>query len=533
MDSNVLNDHVNDQNASGPLVKQAGVANVWELFLSCARAAPDAIALIDDNGELTYRQVTERASAYGDHLIGLGFESGDRLSLLSRNRNEYLIIELAAARHGIILAALNWRLSTREQTHCIELVAPKLLIAETDLLADVERLDLGGVRVSTLESFDHDAVDAASTCEEASRPSSRQSFDLETGLVILYTSGTTGLPKGALISHRAMIARAQCFVSELALPRDSGFVAWAPLYHMASTDHSLATLMRGGTVYVVDGYQPKRLISLLESVSIGWFVLMPGMVGDFAKACAEHGVQVHDTKVCGAMADLVPREDIAAVTTQLGVPYLNTFGATETGLPPATGALIAPGSTDFTLSKRQSAFVSLRLVDPDDHDVESGQPGEVALRGSTLFSGYWNAAETNAHDFRNGWFHMGDVMRRNADGTLDYVDRAKYLIKSGGENIYPAEIEQVAKQDERVVEAVAIRQPDAKWGEVPVLLVVPTSSALTSEQLREGVLSSLSRYKQPRDIHFVDEADISRSTTGKIQRHILETRYASRVTGDG
>jgi acyl-CoA synthetase (AMP-forming)/AMP-acid ligase II len=151
----------------------------------------------------------------------------------------------------------------------------------------------------------------------------------------------------------------------------------------------------------------------------------------------------------GAMADLVPLQQIAELTGLLGAPYINSFGATETGLAPASAALLAPGVVPTSLAKRESAFCSLRLVDADDRDVPLGTPGELALRGPTLFSGYWNAPETNAHDFRGGWFHMGDLFVRHADGTLDFVDRAKYLIKSGGENIYPAEIERVLLADPR------------------------------------------------------------------------------------
>jgi fatty-acyl-CoA synthase len=179
------------------------------------------------------------------------------------------------------------------------------------------------------------------------------------------------------------------------------------------------------------------------------------------------------------------------------------------------------------LSKRQSAFCELRLVDPEDNEVPVGTPGEVALRGATLFSGYWNADETNAEDFRNGWFHMGDVLRRNEDGTLDYVDRVKYMIKSGGENIYPAEIEQVMLADARVHEAVVVRRTDRKWSEVPVAFVVPADTALTADDLMALCRENLSSYKRPKDIFFVAEEELPRSTTGKVQRHELEARLPS------
>ena len=157
-----------------------------------------------------------------------------------------------------------------------------------------------------------------------------------------------------------------------------------------------------------------------------------------------------------------------------------------------------------------------------------GTPGEAALRGPTLFSGYWNADDTNAHDFRNGWFHMGDVLRRNADGSLDYVDRVKYMIKSGGENIYPAEIEQVILGDPRIHEAVVVRRPDRRWGEVPVAFVVPAGDAegppVTEDDVLARCREHLSSYKRPKDLFFVADADLPRSTTGKIQRHQLEAR---------
>jgi fatty-acyl-CoA synthase len=146
------------------------------------------------------------------------------------------------------------------------------------------------------------------------------------------------------------------------------------------------------------------------------------------------------------------------------------------------------------------------------------------MRGPTLFSGYWQADETNARDFRGGWFHMGDVFRRNIDGTLDFVDRAKYMIKSGGENVYPAEIERVLMTDSRVTEAAVVRTKDAKWGEVPVAFIARRDDSLTEAELTAMCRHDLAGYKCPRQFHFIDFADFPRSTSGKVQRHELEAR---------
>ena len=321
-----------------------------------------------------------------------------------------------------------------------------------------------------------------------------------------------------------MLARAMCFASEMEIPVGDNFIAWPPLYHMASTDQSIATLLRGGTVHVVDGYLPDQIVELLETVTCRFLILMPGMVGPFAEFLKARGAEPKGVGMVGAMADLVPRQDIAAVTRYFNAPYLNTFGATETGLPPATGNLIPVGVAPDRLSKRQSAFCEVRLVDEQDHDVPIGVPGEVAVRGPTLFSGYWNADEVNEEDFRGGWFHMGDVMRRNPDGTLDYIDRLKYMIKSGGENIYPAEIEQVISADDRVSEAVVVKRTDEKWGEVPVVFIVRTDATLTQADVEDICRKDLSSYKRPKAVFFVTDAELPRSTTGKVQRHELEAR---------
>jgi fatty-acyl-CoA synthase len=224
------------------------------------------------------------------------------------------------------------------------------------------------------------------------------------------------------------------------------------------------------------------------------------------------------------MADLVPPAEIARVTRLLGAPYANTFGATETGCPPCSSNLIPIGVAPLELSKQQSPFCEVRLVDAEDSPVPDGTPGELTMRGPTLFSGYFRAAAANAEDFRGGWFHMGDVFVRNSDGSLDFVDRVKYLIKSGGENIYPAEIERVLLQESRVAEATVVRRRDARWGEVPVAFVARRDESLSAEELYRLCRGELARYKQPKDIRFIPLEQFPRSASGKVQRHELEKR---------
>jgi acyl-CoA synthetase (AMP-forming)/AMP-acid ligase II len=491
---------------------------VGELFRSCAQIHSASTAIEYQGRQISYGQLLDRVQRATAMLANLGLGRGDRIALLSHNRPEYFEVELAAANLGVMTACLNWRLSRRELAYCIDLVSPKLVIVEAELAGN---LDSPAERQSIELGPHYERL-----LQQQGGRSAPILADSEDGLVILYTSGTTGLPKGAVISHRAMVMRALVFSSELNISHRDGFVAWAPMFHMASTDHGLATLLRGGTVVMIDGFQVDPLLDAVARHPIGWLVLIPGMVEAFAAALKAERTAVKGVRVCGAMADLVPPHAIAEVTGLLRAPYLNSFGSTETGLPPATRSLIAPGEIPARLSKQQSAFCQIRLVDPSDDDVAQGQPGELAMRGATLFSGYWQAEETNARDFRGGWFHMGDVFRRNEDGSLDFVDRAKYMIKTGGENVYPAEIERVLMSDTRITEAAVVRIADQKWGEVPVAFVSRRDETVTEAGLLELCRRDLAAYKRPRQFRFIDFSEFPRSTSGKVQRHELEARLA-------
>lgn len=498
---------------------QAGSTTVGALFTQRVRIQPHDIALVQDQRRLTFAQLNDRVNRLANGLIFHGLRRGDRVALLARNCMAYAEIELAAAKIGVIVAALNWRLADVELIHCIQLVDPALVISSASYQETLTRLDIPLPSVVFIEDEYERLVEQSPSTEPD------VFVDAEDGLVIIYTSGTTGLPKGATISHRAMIARALVFATDFSLAPRSAFVAWAPFFHMASTDFSLTTLMRGGPVIVIDGYNADVLIDAIENYEIGWLVLIPGMLGDFLSELRIRRPQPKGIRAIGAMADLVAPHHIAEVTQLLQAPYANTFGATETGMPPGSAGFIDIGQVPTDLAKQQSAFCEIRLIDEEDNEVGIGVPGECAIRGPTLFSSYWQAPEANAKDFRGGWFHMGDVFVRREDGRLMFMDRRKYMIKSGGENIYPAEIERVLLSDGRVDDAVVVRRPDERWGEVVVAAIARNDSLLTVDTLIQRCRERLAGYKIPHEIRFVELDELPRSTTGKIKRHEVEAWF--------
>ena len=483
-----------------------------------AKAYPARIALVQDDRRIAYGQLQARVDRLCHALQRLGVQRRDRIAVLSENRVEFVETLLAAAALGAIVACQNWRQSDDELRHCLGLVEPRLILSSPRY---AHRPAAVGHGACLLVAFGDEYERLLAREDDAPFASRSQPED---ELLILYTSGTTGYPKGAAISHRAEIARAMIAMADGQLYPGRGTITWSPMYHIGGSDPTLGELMNGDTTFIVDGFQPTLLIEIMSREVLGNVTLMPASIGRVIEELQRTGLRPKSMKICGAMADLVPRHQIAEVTTLLDAGFRNTFGATETGGPPASAHVIPVGTVPDKLSKVQSSYCRVRLADEDDRDVPDGTPGEVLFRGPSLFSGYWNAPEVNATEFRGGWFHMGDLMVRNPDGTLDFVDRRKYLIKSGGENIYPAEIERYLLGSRRIADAVIVRKPDAHWGEVPVAFVVRADETLTAEDVLALCRGKIANYKLPKEVHFIAEADMPRSETSKVKRFELEAR---------
>jgi acyl-CoA synthetase (AMP-forming)/AMP-acid ligase II len=502
--------------STNSLIRHSHSATVIGTFEDRVRAYPDRPAL--QRGELvwSFTELDRRVTRLAHVLGNLGIVRGDRIAILSENRPEYVEAVLACARVGAILACQNWRLAVPELRHCISMVTPSVILVSARHRPKLDELALDGVSVLEFEKDYEDRLADAST------DPIQADVDPEDGLLILYTSGTTGLPKGALISHRAEVARAMAARSDFLIAPGDTMAVWMPLFHMGGMDYALTILTGGGKVIVEDGYDPDRLAAIAEREPLGWFIVIPGMVESMIETLKRRKSRPKAIRLCGAMADLVPAHQIAEITRLLNAPYANTFGSTEAGSLPADANPIAIGAAPDTLSKRQSPHCEMRLLDEEDNDVPIGVPGELAMRGPTLFSGYWNDEETNARDFRGGWFHNGDLLVRHADGGFDFVDRKKYMIKSGGENIYPAEIERVLLSDPRLTEAAVVRRADDRWGEVPIAFVARSDETVSADDLHALCRANLAGFKQPKDIRFLDHEAFPRNVSGKILRHDLE-----------
>jgi acyl-CoA synthetase (AMP-forming)/AMP-acid ligase II len=513
------------------LAAKASSRTIPQALRSSVARRPDRVALAAASGELTFAQVHEHSNRLANALQALGVGRGDAVGILSENRLEYGVTLYACAKLGAMAATLNWRLSAGELADAIKLAAPKvaLVSAAHRGLLDRAAPDLEEAPVDLDGAGDHSYAELLARASAADPGVAVEPEDI---VSLVYTSGTTGRPKAAMISQRAILSRAMVMAADMGLHQEESFVAWAPMFHMVSSDYLMIMGILGGKCVIVQGFDPVALTNVLHREPVAWLTLMPGALEPLLDEVRSSGRKPLKLRLVGSMADLVPPGLIAEATTLLQAPYFNSFGSTEAGTLPASNTTIPIGVVPERLSKRQSAFCDVILVDEEGNQVPTGEAGEMLLRAPTMFSGYVHNPVASREALAAGWYHSGDMMRRNPDGTLDFLDRRRYLIKSGGENIYPAELERVLRAHPDVLEAVVVKGRDPRWGEVPwACVALKPGGAPAPEALIEFSATRLARYKRPRHVVFMRPEEFPRSETGKVLRHELERQLFAATAG--
>lgn len=485
---------------------------------------PNDDALIAGEVKLSYREldaVTERLAA---GLASLGLRRGDRLAVLSRNSLQYALLYHAAAKAGIAIAGLNWRSSTAELAKAIALVAPAF-IAVSEACRPVLAALPSAPPAIPLDGAAADGIVA--TFDELTRTPARPlDVQPEDIVSIVFTSGTTGDPKAVAISHRALIARAAAIGVDWPLEIGDAFIGWAPLYHISSSDYLFTTCVLSGVFIAVDGFDAEAIAAIVRSRKIGWLFLVPGTFEKMVEALRPAKLPPNQVKVVGAMADLIASGVMAELCELTGARFVNSFGTTETGLIPCAPSFIRSKETaERNLPKMQSALCRVKLMDENGAEAAPGEPGEMWVRGQTLASGYLGNDDATIRAFAGGWYHSGDVMRRTHEGKLQFVGRLSGMIKSGGENIYPAEIERALLSHPSVAEAAAVGVADPEWGETPhAFVALSDNAAISADGLKAYLRERIASYKVPRAIHFIGLDEFPRNVTGKISRNALARR---------
>lgn len=515
-------------------VTRSGSFTLDDLLRKTARMHPNRVAVSGIDGDLTYAELDERSDRLANSLRSRGCEPGEStVAVLSENRAETVTLAYACAKIGCLLATLNWRLEQEELVHCFNLVSADFLVVSGRFVDRVPWIVEDADDEPTVVGYEGDVdpqFEDLVSHGDPTDPLPDERIDPEQGFVVLNTSGTTGLPKGVVVSHRAILSRVAMITIDYGIDRGDNYPAWGPMFHPAGVTWIALTAVHGGTFYPIDGFNPERIVDVLlkSARPISWLFLVPGVVERLVEHVEERGIEPErfpEIRSMGALPDMIEPDRIRRVTETFDAPFQNTYGAAENGHV-ASGNKIPVGVApdEDALRKHESPFISVIFVDEEWNETGADQ-GEKAVRGPTLCSGYVRNADANREDFRDGWFRTGDIFDRHDDGTYSFVSRRKYLIKPGGENVYPAELEEIISQHDAVNQVIVVRADDPDWGEVPRAIVGvddPEDPDALRNDLMDMIGEELARYKLPHYIKFVDPEVFDRSATGKIVRTEVE-----------
>ena len=474
-----------------------------------AQFTPARCALHFAGVDISYAELWRRIEVATAALHGAGVRQGDRVAYLGLNDPAVLVLLFALARLGAILLPLNFRLAPAEHEAILRHAGTTLLLGDT----------VHAVQAAQLEAVvGRSAMPIAALATGGELPAAAVCGGDESPVLLVYTSGTTGKPKGALHTQAGLIWN--CVMSTHAHDFSAAdhVLTVLPLFHVGGLCiQTLPALHAGATVTLHARFDPGAWLRDVQARKPSMSLLVPATL----KAVLDHPdfmrTDLSSLKLLNAGSSVIPESMIAAVHAR-GVPLCQVYGATETG--PVSIYLRREDAMAKAGSAGKAALhVEIRLVDSLGGDVAAGEVGEILVRGKNVMREYWNDPANPA--FRGGWFHSGDLAFQDEDGFYRVVGRSKDMIISGGENIYPAELENVLADSPEVLEAAVVGRADARWGEVAVaVVVVRPGCALDEAAVLRMFEGRLARFKHPRQVVFADA--LPKTALGKVQKDVLK-----------
>ncbi len=495
---------------------------------------PNATAMRFAGREWTYRQLDERVNRLANALAGLGIGKGERVAMLAKNCNAYVELYFADGKLGAVTTPLNYRLGASELEYILNDSEAVALIVAGGYIETVESLRdrLTHVRhFISLEGQHRGYVDYESLLAAASASEPQGQVHEDDLLWQMYTSGTTGRPKGAMITHRNLTTNVMQVGLEFPInPGDRDLIV-APLYHAAAVINTTTMLAGGGTIVVYEDFVPDQVLRSFREDGINHALLVPAMILFLLNmpetAKADFGAL--RSIIYGASA--IPLEVLRRAMETFRCRFLQAFGQTEsvavlTVLRPEDHVLDgSPAQLRRLQSCGREVFAcDVRVVDEEGREVRPGEMGEVVARGANVMKGYWKLPEATASALRGGWLHTGDLGTIDEEGYIFIMDRLKDMIVSGGENIYPREIEEVLFAHPAVADAAVIGVPSSAWGEeVKAIVVMREGKQVTADDLIGHCAGRLAGYKKPRSVEFV--AELPKNPSGKVLKRVLREPY--------
>ncbi|MFC2056368.1 long-chain-fatty-acid--CoA ligase [Chloroflexota bacterium] len=510
-------------------------------FLSISTAiCADKVAIVFEGKRYTFSQLNERVNRVGNALLKLGVQKGARVAMLQVNTNQCVEIYFAVARIGAIYVPLNFRAKGNELTYMLNSAeANTLFLGERyiDLVNSIQPELTSTKNFVSLDS-QHDGMLYYEDIIK-SAPDDEIFTDIgdDDTTILMYTAGTTGFPKGVMLSHNSF----SIYVLENVSPADpvaeEGNILTVPLYHVAGIQAMMAAIYGGRSLVMERQFEPEEWMGLVETEKVNRAMMVPTMLKQLIDHPEFSNHDLSSLKVITYGAAPMPLEVIKkAVELFPKASFINAFGQTETAstittVPPEDHDLTGTEEEKAKKLKRLSSIgkpmsdIEMKIVDEDGNDLPQGDVGEIVARGPRVMSGYWKDEEKTEKTIdKDGWVHTGDIGYVDEDGYFFLAGRATDMIIRAGENISPEEVEGVLYSNPKVNEAAVIGVPDEEWGEVPLaVIVVKKGEKATPEELMEYCRANLASFKRPRSVIFVDE--LPRNPMGKIIKKQLREQY--------
>jgi len=478
------------------------------LVAAHAAAIPRRPAITFNEDCHDYAGLEAAVAAMAGWLDETGIAPGERIAVYARNHPDSFITLLAASRIGAIMMPLNWRLSEAELSWQMQDAGPSLLLYGEDFTGTAMQIAAqAGCRTMMIG-------DALATARAGcSMPAELGGGTPESELLLVYTSGTTGRPKGAVLAQAAMRANAAMSHHAYAMTPDDVVLNILPLFHVGGLNiQPLPALLLGGHVVIHDGFDPATVLATIAARRVTQITVVPTILDGLLAYPGWQDADLASLRMIAIGSTDVPVALIGAVHDR-GIPVVQIYGATETSptaiYQTADIAFVTAGSIG-----RAGCACEIRIVGPDGDDMPTGEVGEIWVRGDNILTRYWNNEAASAASITDGWFHTGDMARVGPDGLYWFADRLKHVIISGGENIYPAELERVLSDFDGLAEFTIVGRDDPRWGQVPVVVAVRHADSVTAEDVLAHFADRIASFKRPKDVVFVEA--LPRNALGKI-----------------
>jgi long-chain acyl-CoA synthetase len=497
------------------------VFTVYDMIARGASLHGEAPAVLQGETSLSFQEFKRRVDELAGGLAALGIGKGDRICVLAQNDTAYLVLYGACARLGILAYPINWRLTAEEVARVVDRAAPKMMVADAATLPAVMGWPASKPQVAHWYLFGRSGGQGFEPFDSLYGGAESAAPPVSAGdpFATISTAAVDVVPRGAVLTHANVIAANLTAMGSMGITAADRYLVALPLFHITALGLSLAHMHAGGANVIVPRFDAEEAVRLIDGHGITHLSDFPPVLTSLLDAADKLGSSLRSlTHVSG----LDSPQTILRLHEKTGAQFWTGFGQSETsGFVTLQRMSERPGASGKPVPLSQVA-----LVDDEDRPVAVGTPGEIVVRGPLVFQGYFNQPEVTAHTFRNGWHHTGDVGRFDADGYLYYVKRKpeKELIKPGGENVYPAEVETVIMQMEGVSGVCVYGVPDARWGEaIKAVVEVSPAGRYSGEQVADFVASRIARFKRPHLVEFTDA--LPRTTDGAVDRQAVKVKW--------